>query len=179
MTRDTQDSLQNFVKGHKEEFDTLTPNDKIWESIHKELEQSNRANSKIIFWRVAAIILFVCSVGLIFYANKELIWETSPSIAYDSEFVDTEKYYRSVINERQQLITLVAESHPEIESDFEADWEILDQSYLKLKEEYSKSQSKEVRNALVQNLRSRVNLLNRQIEILESIDSDKSRILEI
>ena len=179
MTQDTQDSLKNFVKSHKNEFDTLTPKDKIWEGIHKELEQSSKTNSKMIFWRAAAIILFVCSVGLTFYANIDSIWKNTPTIAYGSEFLSTEKYYRSVINERQQLITMVAKTYPEIKSDFEADWKVLDESYNNLKEEYSRSQSKEVITALVQNLRSRVNLLNTQIEILESIDRDETNIIEI
>ena len=96
MTQDTQDSLKNFVKSHKDEFDTITPKDKIWEGIHKELEQSTRTNSKMIFWRAAAIILFVCSIGLTFYANRDSILKNTPSIAYDSEFLSTEKYYKKL-----------------------------------------------------------------------------------
>ena len=179
MTRDMQDNLKNFVKDHRDEFDALEPKDKIWAGIHKELEPSNKANAKMIFWRAAAIILFVCSIGLTFYVNKDLLNKSTGSIVYDSEFVSTENYYRSIINERQQLIKMVAKTYPDIKNDFEEDWKILDQSYSQLKEEYAKSQSKEIVNALVQNLRSRVNLLNKQIEILESVDKDKTDILEI
>lgn len=179
MTQDMQDNLENFVKNHKDEFDSLTPKEKVWEGIHNKLEESGRVNTKMIIWRAAAIILFIFSIGITFYANKGSIFKSEAPIAYDSEFLSTEKYYKSVINERQQLIVMVANTHPEIRSDFEADWKVLDQGYAKLKVEYSKNQSRDVLNALIQNLQSRANLLNKQIEILESINSDKSNILEI
>ncbi len=178
MKQDVQDNLEKFAKNHKGEFDSLTPSDSLWEGVQIKLEASKNATTKMIFWRVAAIILFIFSVGITFYANKYSIVQHN-KVVYDSEFIATEKYYTSVINERQQLVTLVANTHPEIKSDFELDWKTLDLSYAKLKGEYSKNQSTEILDALVQNLRSRVNLLNKQIEILESIESDEEKFLEI
>lgn len=179
MTRDMQDKFEKFVKDHKSEFDSLNPKDSVWEKIHTKLDSSKNLDTKIIFWRAAAIILFVFSIGLTFYANKDSVLTSNPKVVYDNEFLSTEKYYTSVINEREQLIKMVANTYPDIKNDFELDWKILDESYSTLKEEYKINQSREVLDALVQNLRSRVNLLNRQIEILNSIESDDTNILEI
>ena len=179
MTRDMQDNLEKFVDENKEEFDSLTPKDSLWKGVHKKLDASRHSAAKVIFWRAAAIILFVFSIGLTFYVNKESIVLKNQSVTYSDDFLTTEKYYTSVIQEREQLIKMVANTYPEIKNDFEGDWIKLDESYSILKVEYEKNQSKEVLNALVQNLRSRVDLLNRQIEVLESIDSDNAPILEI
>lgn len=179
MTRDMQDKLEKFVKDNKSEFDSLTPKDKVWDGIHNELEASSNANLKMVIWRAAAIILFVLSIGLTFYTSIESILKSSSDVVYDTEFLISEEYYTSVINERQQVIALVANTYPEVKIDFELDWEILDESYAKLKEEYARNESKEVLNALVQNLRLRVSLLNKQIEILISLDSDNKNILDI
>lgn len=175
----TQDKLEKHVEEHRSEFDTLTPRDSIWEGIHAELNSSKRTNGKMIIWRAAAIILFIFSIGLMIYVNQESILKESSDVVYDTEFLDTEKYYTTVINDRQDLIKTVAQSYPEIETDFELDWKQLDDNYQKLKIEYETNQSDDIRNALVQNLRSRVSLLNKQIEVLDKIDSDNKNILEI
>ena len=178
MTRDMQDKLEKFAKDHKDEFDSLTPKDSLWEGVQTKLEASKKAAARIIFWRAAAILLFIFSIGISFYANRDSI-NNSNKVVYDSDFITTEKYYTSVIHEREQLLTLVASTYPDVKDDFETDWKMLDQSYAILKEEYSKNQSNEILDALVQNLRSRVDLLNRQIQILESIESDEEKFLEI
>jgi len=108
------------------------------------------------------------------------MFQTSEQVAaQDEEFKNTENYYASVINERQQLIIKVGQSYPEVEKDFELDWKMLDEGYNKLKNEYEKNQNDEIKNALVQNLRARVNLLNKQIEVLEQIEKESVKIIEI
>lgn len=179
MKRDTQDKLEKHVEEHRSEFDTLSPKESVWEGIHAELDSSKRTNVKMVLWRAAAIILFVFSIGLTFYVNQDNILKRSQAVVYDTEFLDTEKYYTSVISDRQDLIRTVAQSYPEIETDFKLDWKQLDDNYQRLKVEYEANQSDDIRNALVQNLRSRVSLLNKQIEVLEEIDSDNKNILEI
>jgi len=178
MTRDMQDNLEKFVKEHKDEFDDLTPNDSVWKNIHKELEVSNYAH-KLIIWKVAAMLLLAFSLGLTVFINRDYFETENVVVAEDSEFLDTEAYYSSVINQRQQLITKAAQSFPDIEHDFELDWKQLDQSYRQLKQEYEKDKSEELRNALVQNLRARVSLLNRQIEVLKQIDLIDDKIIEM
>lgn len=174
MKQDTQDNLEKFVKENSSEFDTLTPSNAVWEGIQSKLEAPNRLNLKLVLWRAAAILLFVFSIGLTFYVNKDSILKTNKMVAYDDEFLTTEKYYSSIITEKEQLVAMVANTYPEVKNDFESDWNLLGKNYSELKAEYEVNQSSEVLNALVQNLQSRVRLLNRQIEILKSIDSDNT-----
>ena len=37
MTRDMQDKLEKFVRENKEEFDSLSPNEAIWEGIKDKM----------------------------------------------------------------------------------------------------------------------------------------------
>jgi len=179
MTRDMQDNLEKFVKEHRDEFDDLSPNEHVWEGIHKKLSSDVRSKQKMFVWQAAAVILFVFSAGLMLYINIDMLVSNENTVVYDTEFIETEHYYASVINTRQQLIKTTAKSYPEIESDFESDWKMLDQSYKNLKKEYEKNQSEEIRSALLQNLRARTGLLDRQIEVLEQIKKATNNIIDI
>ncbi len=179
MTRDMQDNLEKFIKKHRDEFDDLTPSDSLWKGINKELSQEHKNSNQIFFWKVAAIILFTFSLGLTLFINKNMLQTEEQVAVYDDEFMETENYYTSVINTRQQLIRAVAQTYPDIESDFESDWKKLDEGYKNLKLEYEKNKNEEIRSALVQNLRARLNLLNKQIEVLEQIEKQDVKILEI
>lgn len=70
MTQDMQDKLEKFVKTNKDKFDKLTPRDSIWERIKTDLDSSSENHIKMIFWRAAAIALFVLSVGLTFMPTE-------------------------------------------------------------------------------------------------------------
>ncbi len=179
MARDTSDNLEKFVKNNKSEFDGLTPKDSVWEEIQKELVSSTKDTKKTIFWRAAAIILFIFSIGLTFYIKQDNLTNKNSKIVYSDDFLNTEKYYTAIINDRQQLIRTVAQTYPDIESEFESDWEKLDKSYKNIKDEYRKNQSEEILNALVQNLQHRVNLLNKQIEVLQAIKNKEKSTLEV
>ena len=179
MTQNTQDKLKKFVQEHRGEFDVLTPKDTLWSGINKQLEVSPKGNSMLVFWKVAAIILFVFSIGLIFYVNKESILSSNENFVDNSEFINTENYYSSIINERQEFIKSVALAYPEVEMDFVSDWKTLDAKYEQLKNEYKRNVNEEVLNALVQNLQLRVNLLNKQIEILKQIDTENKSVINI
>lgn len=178
MTRDMQDKLEHFVEENKERFDTFTPKDSIWEGVKSELD-SSKQHSKMILWRAAAIIMFAISIGLTFYANRDSILKAKDVLSKNSDFVTTEKYYASIINEKKDFIKTVASSYPDVETDFESDWAILDKSYTQLKKEYNENQSEEVLNALIQNLQARVNLLNTQVKVLSTMKSEDNNQLQI
>lgn len=179
MTRDMQDKLEKLIKENKEKFDKLSPSDSIWEGIKTDLDTSSRHHIKMIFWRAAAILLFAISVGLMFYANKDSIMPSSNEVVANDEFKTTEKYYTTIINEREDLIKTIAASYPDVETDFENDWVVLDQNYEQLKKEYKNNKSEEVLHALIQNLQARVNLLNRQMEILNQMNGEDESQLQI
>lgn len=174
-----QDKLEKFVRENKEEFDSLSPNEAIWEGIKDKMDSSSKQHSRMMFWRAAAIILFAFSLGLMFYVNKNSIISSGNSNVADREFVATEKYYTSIITDRQNLIKTVAASYPDVETDFESDWAVLDANYADLKKEYGQSQSDEVLNALIQNLQARVNLLNKQMDVLKEMKNEDNTQVEI
>ncbi|VAW26675.1 hypothetical protein MNBD_BACTEROID06-1650 [hydrothermal vent metagenome] len=176
-----QDDLEKFVKEHRDGFDDLSPDENVWKGIHKELSFNVRSKQKMFVWQAAAVILFAFSIGLTLYINKDMLAPNENAVVYehDTEFIEAEYYYVSVINTRQQLIKTVAKTYPEVENDFESDWEILDKSYKKLKQEYEKNQNEEIRSALLQNLRARIGLLDRQVEVLEQIKKASNNSIDI
>lgn len=179
MTRGTQDNLEKFVQQNKDQFDVLEPKDSIWKGVKSELEVSSKTKFNLVLWRAAAIILFVFSLGLTFYVNKDSIVKGNQKLSNNSEFVTTEKYYTSIIQEREQLVKAIAVKYPDLEIDFESDWNTLDDAYIKLKREYKQNKSDEVLHALVQNLQARVNLLNKQLEVISQMKTEEEDHLQI
>ncbi len=179
MTPGMQDNLEQFIKDNKNEFDDLSPSDDVWRGVQQQLKPEKSSNSQLFIWKAAAMILFAFSLGLTLFVNRGMFQTSEQVVVQDEEFKNTENYYTSVINERQQLIIKVGQSFPDVEKDFELDWVALDQGYKSLKKEYEQNQNDEIKNALVQNLRARVNLLNRQIEVLEQIEKENISIIEI
>ncbi len=180
MKQDMQDSLEEFIRKNKEEFDDLSPKKSTWKNVHRAIESKPNYFNRMLMWKVAAIALFLFSLGLTLFVNRDyLLPSTEAIIVYDDEFIETEAYYTSVINQRQEAIKSVAYKLPDVERDFELEWTLLDKSYKEIKQEYGKNNSEEIRNALLQNLRARVSLLNRQMEVLEQIKKQDAETIKI
>lgn len=179
MAQDMQDNLEKFVQEHLDEFDDLNPREVSWKNIDHQLDIKPPFFNQMIVWKVAAILFFVFTIGLTLFINRDFVQYNETAAVIDKEFVNTKAYYISLIDQRQQLIKRASESFPEIGKDFESDWVLLDQNYKKLKKEYKKDQTEELRNALVFNLRARVSLLNRQIEVLKQINKLDNNIFEL
>ncbi len=173
MNKAMEDKLEKFIRNNRTAFDTQEPSEKLWDNIHFQLDGRVEPINYLFMWRAAAVLLFICSVGLLLYINRP-VGKTTPEVATD-EFTTTEQYYIRLISERQQRVLAVANKYPDIEQDFESDWKALDSSYKDLKEQYTKYKSQETLHALIQNLQAKANLLNKQMDVLQTILAEQKK----
>ena len=125
------------------------------------------------WWRAAAILFFVFTVGLLL---KDNLQPTGNNEIADGQFAQTEEFYTSQIADKEQLIQVYLINHPGLGVEFKNDLEQLDNIYLQLKEDYKINNSDKVLDALILNLQSRIDLLNTQLNIIRTINDQNDEI---
>ncbi len=169
-----EDRLERFIKQNRSRFDDERPNDVVWNGINDRLAVTPDVKVRqLVWWRAAAVIFFVCSIGLLF---KDGLLPVSPNELANDPFIQTEHYYASQIADKEQLMQVYLVNYPGLGVEFKRDLEQLDEIYLELKEDYKINNSEVVFDALIMNLQSRIDLLNRQLNIIKNINQKEDEI---
>lgn len=191
-----KDKLKNFVQEHREAFDTFEPRAELWQEICQELPAA-RKEAKVIkisfgqrasfsadalFMRVAAAIVLLFACGLTLFLMKQNTPKAANTIAATSqnrlqnispEIVEVEAYYTSQIQEKKSELSAYDLKLLGLNSDAGIDQELarLDSSYTQLKQElYTTPNTDLVVEAMIQNLQIRIEVLNRQLEVLQKME---------
>jgi len=169
------DQLEKYVVENQSSFNEDQPSNDLWNKIDKDL--SKKRSTTQVIWKVAAILFLVSTVLLLLDRTK--VETAKPQLS--QEFVEAEDYYVSMINQRKQLIK--ERLTPKQEKQFLVEISQLDSMYLELKKTYQTNASNQrVVDAMINNLQLRLDILNRQLEILENIkeqENETETIIEI
>ncbi|MCX2745740.1 hypothetical protein OO013_17795 [Mangrovivirga sp. M17] len=174
-----KDKLKEYFNSHRHEFDDLEPSEKMWANIESEIQNNQTDRSSFNWWKAAAVLFMVCTVGLVTFmflrdnqAKPQItvstydIPEQMNGVSFDQ--VSTETYYFQLISERQKEIEQmdVPES---ISKAYDNELESLLNDYAKLKKDLEANPGNEMLiQALVNNLKLQIDLLNEQLLILEN-----------
>ena len=114
----------------------------------------------------------ILNIGLWFQLSnqKEDTLELVAADDFDSELHEVEAYYIGLIQEKRKEINNFLEKSSIEGSEFINDLDALDILYNELKNDLKKnSNNDKLINAMIQNLQLRVEILNKQLNILEQI----------
>ena len=169
------DQFEKFLIENRSSFDDAEPSDGVWDAIDERLE-TKKSNFHIV-WKVAAVLFLISTAVLL--VDRASSNTAGPELS--QEFVAAEDYYVTMINQRKQLIK--ESLTPEQELEFLVEINQLDAMYLELKKTYQSNASNErVVDAMINNLQLRLDILNRQLEILKTIkdqEDETESIIEI
>ena len=172
------DKLESFVSSNREKFDFLDPDPRIWEEINKS-KRSIRMRG--MFWKVAAII-----VVLMIYPFYNLVLNdrnnniTQPLMGSNMvleipELQEADAYYSSYINDQMQQMRVLLNDEPEIMTELEKDMENLEQIYNELLDDLNDNvDNKEVIEALIQNYRMKVKILEELLDYISTEGTNES-----
>ncbi len=164
-----KDSLKNFIKQHREEFDDKQPSDHAWTKIQSKLPGRSVALwSNVHVWRAAAVLFLALSVYLMVSGNFNQ-QAGADRAKLQVEFNDLENFYNEQIADKVELISNIQEFNDD--DSFAQDLEKLDAMYQVLREQMKAHPSEKIKDALILNMLVRIDLLNQQIKNLE--DSEK------
>lgn len=174
----SEDNLENFIKENRSLFDDKQPSDRLWEKIESKIEQDNSTSTNWLvenYWQAAAVFFFVAtSVLLLLIFNSQPSDSISPSVA-SNEFEEVESYYANAINEKKVALVALSEASPELMMQFELDLSSLDSLYTNLKAGLNNSgDPQQMQDAMVQNLKLRIDILNMQLSILTKIKNTQN-----
>ncbi|MEJ8800945.1 hypothetical protein [Pontibacter sp. H249] len=197
-----KDRLKEFVSEHRDEFDVFEPRPDLWQNICQDIPEP-RKEAKVInikfgerasfsadffFMRVAAAIVLLVGCGLTLIMMKQNAPDANTMLAASQqqvissiapEIVEVEAYYVSQIEEKKSELSEYDRKVLGLGEQKEIDRELarLDSSYLVLKKQlYTTPNTEEIVEAMVQNLQIRIEVLNRQLEVLQSIKKMESTI---
>lgn len=166
------DQLEQFVIKNKDSFNELEPSEKVWKGVEKKVGQ--RKGFLQIAWKVAAVLFMVSTVYLLIdRSTDEPQLATYIPPALSGEFQAAEDYYTQLISLKREEIE--AQLSLEEQDAFLLDIDQLDILYDELRSTYRRNTVNDrVVDAMIHNLQLRLEILNRQLDILESIKDQKN-----
>ncbi|GAB3333170.1 hypothetical protein GCM10027299_40380 [Larkinella ripae] len=176
-----KDRLERFVRDNREDFDVFEPRADLWKDLEKGLGHKERPlwfglNSpawmgRRMVWQMAATLLLVAGLGSFWYFNSQYGVTDQPDVvAFDPTYARTVQQYTRLIEDKRGELKTVLESDPALYQQFAADLDRLEKTYQNLKQELPKTPNQEIMiQAMVQNLKMQIDLLNQQLMIIQRI----------
>jgi hypothetical protein len=165
------DSLEEFVKNNREEFDHLEPSLKVWENISKNHKKGRLISFNPILLRVAAVLTIVVITSVLavktnlFTPGNYAKNTSDPEIR---ELMEAEAFYAQQVHGKLKEIRKCYYTFPELKEEIEMDLTELEEMYkvlqLDLKDNVS---NKAVIEAMIDNNRTRMKLVD---DVLKQIN---------
>lgn len=159
-----EDELEAYIKNHRNAFEEGNPaKRRTWNHIEQSLDKRQPSFNWV--WKVAAVLFLTSTIYLTTLTLKQ---EVEPA-QLSAEFKEAEDYYISLIQSKK--VEISKKLSPADETAFIAEIDQLDSMYNELKVSYTANAANErVVDAMISNLQLRLEILTRQLEILETIN---------
>jgi hypothetical protein len=167
------DKLEQFIKSHRADMDDKDPRPDLWIDIANEISSESKQRSltkSFVWWRAAAILLlFITSLMVI---EKFISEPEKKEMAMNQQLMEAESFYIDLISQKKgEVITLSEEM--ELGSDFIQEVNMLDSMYTVLKKDLKNGNEDNLVDAMILNLQLRIEVLNEQLSIIQSIQNRK------
>jgi len=174
------DKLEEFILGHREQFDGEVPSPQVWDRIEKRKAPVFGIGWKAIAWRAAAVVIIFFS-SYIFFRLTDKSPAGKPGQAYQempemqsplvNDLKEAEIYYTSQIEFMRAEVIRVSDGDPGVREMIDTQMVDLDQVYEELKRDLKdNTDNEEVIEAMIQNYRIKLEILE---EILSQIKQSK------
>lgn len=175
--------LEHFIQDNKKDFDLYEPPADLWDRIDTQLRKAEKAKEtprkeKVIrlsiLLKVAATLIVVLSMGLLFWKNQSM-GNAAPTLSsIDPQMAQQQVQYASLIEIKRSELKRIEKEEPELYQTFSAELKKMDASYEKLKSELPESPNQErTVRAMIRNLQIQVEVLNQQLIIIQQINQFK------
>ncbi|HYG16620.1 MAG TPA: hypothetical protein VEC12_12765, partial [Bacteroidia bacterium] len=149
------------------------------ENISDKLQKKNKRKRRLIISAAASVVMALGVCMWLVYPSKPK--DTGSETAVDNEpnfnINNTEVYYSALIGEKRNELNQYCKNQPDLCKEFDKDFEELNIMYGHLKTEYSQSPDKEVvLKAMIENLKTQVEILSRQLQVLENIKQKEKKL---
>ena len=169
------DRLEKFIKANREELDVKMPRESLWVEIEQELPVKSKQRTltkPVIYWRAAAVVLLLLSSWLVFDKVSQHS-NTSPVVAeLNPQLMEAEQYYIALIDQKRNEIQVMSEKY-DFGGEFLSEIDRLDSMYTVLKQDMTNGNEENLVDAMILNLQLRIEILNQQLSIIQSIENSQ------
>ena len=177
-------NIEEFIKNNREAFDSYEPGERVWKALESNFPESETRRPQVtaIAWMrwiaVAAIVLFLLA-GVYYFSRP--VDQISPDAVVQhhdipAEYAEEVYHFTRLIGIKQKELNKLKKEEPELYKKFSTDIRRLDSSYQMLKTELPGNPNEElVLEAMIENLRIQIDLLNEQLSIIQKIKQTKNR----
>ncbi|MGV3539419.1 MAG: hypothetical protein ACO1OQ_06380 [Rufibacter sp.] len=195
-----KDNLKDFVQEHREEFDSFSSRPDLWQDIFAKLQEEQPqpvqeiepVKEARIFslnwneaWKYAAAVAVLVMVAFSarYYGGGSVPAETVAAaqpvtlekIAPELQQIETR--FVNVIEQKEAQLKEYDLKALGMEKEWEREAMALDSAYAELKKELYTTPNREVViQAMSDNLKMRIAILNRQLQVLENIQTVKQQV---
>ena len=185
MKNQENKNLEQFIQNNREAFDNCEAPARLWDridkSLGKEIIQKTESDEIIIkfkkssistlkIWAMAASLTLLIGYVSVFYLNnksnstEQIVAEVAP------QYGDKMVQYTSLIESKRVEIKQIETHDPVMYQEFATEIEKLNLDYQNLQTELSQTPNQEdLVKAMVQNLQVQLDILNRQLKIIEKV----------
>ncbi len=185
MKNQEDKNLEQFIQNNREALDNCEAPAGLWDKIDKSLGKEIIHNpepdeivikfkkssiSKLKTWAMAASLMLLIGYVSVFYLNnksdstEQIVAEVAP------QYGDKMVQYTSLIESKREEIKQIETHDPVMYQEFATEIEKLNQDYQNLQTELSQTPNQEdLVKAMVQNLQVQIDILNRQLKIIEKV----------
>jgi hypothetical protein len=175
------DNLEEFIRNNRENLDKYDPSDRIWKRIKTGLRKEN--TSLVMWLLIAAMIVIIIGTAVTFYKLGNTGIPNFKEKGFNADLLnnqplikETEMYYKSRVNSLYHEATPLLTGHPEIERELKTDMSQLDSICTDIKKDLKDNVANyEVIEALIQNYRIRIQLLEEMLSLLKESDDNSEK----
>lgn len=173
-----KDRLEKFILDNRTDFDSEHPSNELWSKIEGDLSPTDEKVGSAYFWvwKVAAMLFLGATItlGILLKNSVNDRVTASNGNGYNPELVEVESYYTRMISQKSNEIDKYLQQLDIQETGFLNDLAMLNQLYVDLQKDLKENRNNDkLINAMIQNLQLRVEILNKQLSILEQIKNYK------
>ena len=155
-------------------MDSKEPRPDLWIDIANEISSETRQKSlskSFVWWRAAAVLLLFITSLLVL--EKFVSGPEKEMVVVNQQLLEAESFYTSLISQKKDEV-LKLSKELSLGDEFENEINNLDSMYNVLKDNLKNGNEENVVDAMILNLQLRIELLNRQLSIIQSIENSKN-----
>lgn len=168
------DRLEEHIRKNREDLDRYNPSSDVWVEIKRDLRKSKRI---IKPWQsAAAAILILAGISFLFVFKGKVTGLNENAVATDPRFKETEVYYNNLVNSLYREATPLLTGYPDLKKELTTDISQLDSICAQIKNDLKDNvDNQEVVEALIQNYRIKIRILEDMVTILKEGNDNKEK----
>ena len=175
------DNLEEYIRKHREEMDMYKPSSGNWRKIRKEIRTSRNTGYRWI--SIAAMVAVIIGTAVVFFrpgfkSSQKTIGGSNDQVIMkgSSLLKETEIYYNNLANSLYQEATPMLTRNPEIEKELVTDISQIDSICSEIKKDLKDNvANQDVIEALIQNYRIKIRLLEDMLTILKENEENPEK----